>query len=224
MSAVAHIKQYKTGAFYADEFRGDISWNGYEHNVLLRNDGPDGQGNLRFTDIGMAVGADDEKDGRGMALADFDNDGDLDIVINNNPGDSGLEERARATLLRNNVGERRSWLAVELQGTKSNRDGVGAVVVIEAGGEKQMRYVTEGSGYASQNSARLYFGLGEKTQAETMTVRWPSGLVEKFENIKAKQLVRITEGKEIEVTTLPAKPAALPVIKGGARDGKGNGY
>ena len=213
MSAVAHIKQYKTGAFYADEFRGDISSNGYEHNVLLRNDGPDGQGNLRFTDIGMAVGADDEKDGRGMALADFDNDGDLDIVINNNPGDSGLEERARATLLRNNVGERRSWLAVELQGTKSNRDGVGAVVVIEAGGEKQMRYVTEGSGYASQNSARLYFGLGDRVQAETMTVRWPSGLTEKFENIKAKQLVRITEGKGIEVTTLPAKPAASPVVK-----------
>ena len=69
MSAVAHIKQYKTGAFYADEFRGDISWNGYEHNVLLRNDGRDASGNLRFTDIGMAVGADDEKDGRGMARA-----------------------------------------------------------------------------------------------------------------------------------------------------------
>jgi hypothetical protein len=213
LSAVAHIKQYKTGAFYADEFRGDISWNGYEHNVLLRNDGRDAHGNLRFTDIGMAAGADDEKDGRGMALADFDNDGDLDIVINNNPGDSGLEERARATLLRNNVGERRSWLAVELRGTNSNRDGVGAVVVIEAGGEKQMRHVTEGSGYASQNSTRLYFGLGDKTQAETMTVRWPSGLAEQFENIKAKQLVRITEGKGIEVSTLPAKPAALPVIE-----------
>jgi hypothetical protein len=209
LSAVAHIKQYKTGAFYTDEFRGDISWNGYEHNVLLRNDGRDTHGNLRFTDIGAAVGADDEKDGRGMALADFDNDGDLDIVINNNPGDSGLEERARSTLLRNNVGERRSWLAVELRGTNSNRDGVGAVVVIEAGGEKQMRLVTEGSGYASQNSTRIYFGLGYETQAETMTVRWPSGLVEKFENVKAKQLVRISEGKGIEVTTLSAKRATL---------------
>lgn len=205
MSAVAHIKQYKTGAFYADEFRGDISWNGYEHHVLLRNDGRDGKGNLRFTDVGMAVGADDEKDGRGMALADFDNDGDLDIVINNNPGDSGREERARATLLRNNVGERRNWLAMELIGTKSNRDGVGTVVVIEAGGEKQMRYVTAGSGYASQMSARLYFGLNDKPQAEVMTVRWPSGLVEKFENIKAKQLVRITEGMGIELMALPNK-------------------
>ena len=208
MSAVAHIKEYKTGAFYADEFRGDISWNGYEHNVLLRNDGRGPGGQMRFTDVGMAAGADDEKDGRGMAVADFDNDGDLDIVINNNPGDSGKEERARATLLRNNVGERRNWLAVELRGTKSNRDGVGAVVRIEAGGEKQMRQVSAGSGYASQNSARLYFGLNDKSHAEAMTVRWPSGLVERFENVKAKQLVRITEGKGIEVTTLPARGSA----------------
>lgn len=211
MSAVAHIKQYKTGAFYTDEFRGDISWNGYEHNVLLRNDGRDNNGNLRFTEIGMAVGADDEKDGRGMAIADFDNDGDLDIVINNNPGDSGIEQRARATLLRNNIGQRRNWLAVELRGTRSNRDGVGAAVIIEAGGVKQLRYVTAGSGYASQMSARLYFGLNEKPQADAMTVRWPSGLVERFENIKAKQLVRIAEGKGIQLTTLSAKRLSSPL-------------
>jgi len=210
LSAVAHIKQYKTGAFYTDEFRGDISWNGYEHNVLLRNDGRDGNGNLRFTDVGMATGADDEKDGRGMAVADFDNDGDLDIVINNNPGDSGIEQRARATLLRNDIGERRNWLAVELRGTKSNRDGVGAVVVIEAGGGKQMRYVTAGSGYASQMSARLYFGLDQKPQVDAMTVRWPSGLLQKFENIKANQLVRLTEDKAIEVTALPTRRLASP--------------
>ena len=79
MSAVAHIKEYKTGKFFRDEFRGDISWNGYEHNVLLRNEGPDANGTLEFTDIAMAAGADDDKDGRGMATADFDNDGRQDI-------------------------------------------------------------------------------------------------------------------------------------------------
>lgn len=171
---------------------------------MLRNEGKGADGVLRFTDVAMAVGADDDKDGRGMAVADFDNDGALDVVINNNPGDSGIEERARATLLHNNVGRRRNWLAVELQGTKSNRDAVGAEVRIEAGGSKQMRHVTAGSGYASQNGARLYFGLDDKTRVEIMTVRWPSGLTEKFENVPAHHLVRITEGAGIQLLQLPA--------------------
>jgi len=170
---------------------------------MLRNEGVGPDGVLQFTDVGMAVGADDDKDGRGMAVADFDNDGALDIVINNNPGDSGIKERARATLFHNNVGQRRNWLAVELEGTKSNRDAVGAEVRVEAGGTKQMRYVTAGSGYASQNSARLYFGLDDKDRVEIMTVRWPSGLNERFENIQARQLVRITEGAGIQLGRLP---------------------
>ena len=205
MSAVAHIKDYKTGKFYRDEFRGDISWNGYEHNVLMRNEGKDSNGTLQFTDIGMAVGADDIKDTRGMAVADFDNDGALDIITNTNPGDSGDASKARPALLRNNIGSRRNWLAVELEGTQSNRDAVGAMVTIETGGEKQLRLLSAGSGFASQNSARLYFGLNDKTTIDALTVRWPSGRLERFENIKAKELVRIVEGNRIEVVQLPVK-------------------
>jgi enediyne biosynthesis protein E4 len=208
LSAVAHINDYKTGKFYRDEFRGDISWNGYEHNVLLRNEGPGADGTLQFSDVAMATGADDIRDARGTATADFDNDGDLDIVINNNPGDSGRPELARATLLRNNVGERRNWLAVEVHGTQSNRDGVGALVTVEAGGEKFTRLVTAGSGFASQQSARLYFGLGDRTQVDAVTVRWPNGRVEEFTSdqnraIAARRLIRITEGKEFQVLELP---------------------
>lgn len=210
MSAVAHIKEYKTGKFYRDEFRGDISWNGYEHNVLLRNEGKDASGTLRFTDTAMATGADDVKDGRGMAIADFDNDGGLDIVINNNPGDNGDVTKARPTLLHNNVGARRSWLAVELEGTRGNRDAVGAMVTIEAGGQKQLRLVSAGSGFASQNSARLYFGLNDQTHIDELTVRWPGGQVERFEKIGDKligahQLVRIKEGAGIQSLNLPAR-------------------
>lgn len=210
MSAVAHIKDYKTGKFFQDEFRGDISWNGYEHNVLLRNDGPDAKGNLQFTDVAMAAGADDIKDTRGMAYADFDNDGALDIVTNTNPGDSGDASKARPALLHNNIGSRRSWLAVELEGTQSNRDAVGATVTIEAGGEKQLRLLSAGSGFASQNGPRLYFGLNDKTQVDAITVRWPSGKVERFERvgdkaILARQLVRIKEGSGISALALPAK-------------------
>jgi ASPIC and UnbV/FG-GAP-like repeat len=208
LSAVAHINEYKTGKFYRDEFRGNISWNGYEHNVLLRNEGPGPDGTLQFTDVAMATGADDIRDARGVATADFDNDGDLDIVINNNPGDSGRAELSRATVLRNDVGQRRNWLAVELIGTASNRDAVGALVTVEAGGEKFTRLVSAGSGFASQQSARLYFGLGDKTQVDVVTVRWPNGRSEKFSRdqnqaLASRQLIRITEGKEIQVLELP---------------------
>lgn len=208
MSAVAHINDYKTGKFYRDEFRGDISWNGYEHNVLLRNEGPAPDGTLQFTDVAMATGADDIRDARGTATADFDNDGDLDVVINNNPGDSGRAELSRATLLRNNVGERRNWLAIELRGTESNRDAVGSLVTVEAGGRKFTRLVSAGSGFASQQSARLYFGLGDNTQVDTVTVRWPRGRIEKFTSdrnraIAAHQLIYITEGKDFQVSELP---------------------
>jgi hypothetical protein len=206
LSAVAHIKEYKTGTLYSDEFRGGLSWNGYERNVLLRNDGADSNGVPQFTDVAVALGADDIRDGRGMATADFDNDGDLDIVINNNPGDLIEDQNhARATLLRNNLGQNRTFLTVELQGTTSNRDGVGAVVTIEAGGSKQIRHAAAGSGYASQHSARLYFGLNDTTRVDTLTVRWPSGLIERFENIDAQRLVHITEGSDMKMLPLPHK-------------------
>src|SRR5262245_1718807 len=156
----------------------------------------------------MATGADDIRDARGTATADFDNDGDLDVVINNNPGDSGRAELSRVTLLRNNVGERRNWLAVELRGTESNRDAVGATVTVEAGGQKFTRLVSAGSGFASQQSARLYFGIGDKIQVDAVTVHWPKGRIEKFTNdhdraIKARQLIRITEAQDFQVLELP---------------------
>ena len=210
MSAVAHIKDYKAGKFYQDEFRGDISWNGYEHKVLLRNEGKDANGTLQFTDIAMALGADDIKDVRGMAVADFDNDGALDIIMNSNPGDSGDPTKARPALLRNNIGSKRNWLAVELVGTQSNRDAVGAMVTIETAGGKQLRLVSAGSGFASQNTERLYFGLNDKTLVDVLTVRWPSGRIETFRSIgdqpiNANRVIRITEGTQIDQAALSTK-------------------
>ena len=180
--------------------------------MLLRNDGPDASGAPRFNDVAMAVGADDIRDARGMATADFDNDGDLDIVVNNNPGDSGRAELARATLLRNNVGATRNWLAVELVGTRGNRDAVGATVTVEAGAGKQVRLVGAGSGFASQHSARLYFGLGAREGVSAVTVRWPSGRVERFEKVgghavSARRLLRFVEGEGAESIALPAGPS-----------------
>jgi hypothetical protein len=160
----------------------------------------------------MAVGADDIKDGRGLAIADFNNDGALDLVINNNPGDTG-EETVAPTLLRNNVGARRSWLAVELEGVEANRDAIGAVVTVEiepgnrAGRPhlaKQMRHVTAGCSYASQHGSRLYFGLDDLSRVDRLTVRWPGGAQEVFRDLPARQLVRIVQGRGTRCGPLPS--------------------
>src|SRR5262249_39348970 len=183
---------------------------------MLRNEGKGADGVLRFTDVAMAVGADDDKDGRGLAVADFDNDGALDLVINNNPGDTGTPTVA-PTFLRNNVGARRNWLAGGLGGVRCNRDASGAGGV--AGGDaarhrarphlaKQLRLVSAGCSYASQHSARLYFGLDDVRQVNRLTVRWPGGGEETFRDVHAGQLARITQGKGIVCQPLPPKVAA----------------
>ena len=183
-----------------------MSWNGYEHNNLLRGEGCAADGTPRFTDVAMALGADDGGDARGLAIADYDNDGDLDIAINHNPGANGRAERAAAVLLRNDVGSSRGWLAVELEGTLSNRDAIGAVVRVEAGELTALRQVTAGSGYASQHGRRLYFGLGDAEHAERLTVRWPSGRRDSFTDLPARTLVRLVEGHGPELGKLPPAP------------------
>jgi hypothetical protein len=211
LSAVAHIDEYKTGTFNSDEFRGEMSWNGWESNNLLRNEGLGEDGVPRFSDVALAHGAIRAGDARGVAAADFDNDGDLDLAINHNPGDNDIVERRKAAFLRNRIGETRSWLAVELRGTRSNRDGVGAMVTVEAAGESQLRLRTAGSSFASQQSERLYFGLGEHSRVGRLTVRWPSGLVDEFTDLEARRLVRITEGEGVEILSLVgAAGAAAP--------------
>ena len=191
----------------------------------MRNEGIDGDGVPRFSDVGMATGCDDVKDGRGLAVADFDNDGALDLVINNNPGDCGCAT-VSATLLRNNVGAKRNWLAVELVGTKCNRDAVGAEVLAEIDSRrgakphlaKQLRLVSAGCSYASQHSSRLYFGLDDVSQVDRLTVRWPGGEEETFENIGARQLIRITQGKGIVTGPLPGKPGVAVRLGGKPRE------
>lgn len=173
----------------------------------MRNEGINENGEIEFTDVGMAMGVDDMSDAKGFVAADFDHDGDLDIVINNNPGDVtrytelGIEP-ITPTYLRNEVGNVRNWIAVELVGgarpgeTKgwSNRDAVGAQVTIETSdGLKQLRHVSIGSNYASQQAARLFFGLGEQESVKTLSVSWPSGRSQEFNNIAVGQIVEISE-------------------------------
>lgn len=147
----------------------------------------------------MAFGADDQKDARGMAVADIDNDGDLDIVINTNPGDHGVDTVAPA-VLRNEIGQSRKFLIVQLKGVESNRDAIGATVHLQTTSDadgkslKLMRHVHCGSGYASQNDMRLFFGLSDHQLIRSLEIRWPSGKVQKFNDIQPNGLIQVIEG------------------------------
>ena len=149
------------------------------------------RGNGRFEDVSLRSGPaiTTELVGRGCAFGDLDNDGDVDIVVNN------LD--AGPSLLRNDGGNTNNWLKVKCVGTRSNRSAIGARVTVTAGGRSQVDEVMSGSGYYSQNDLRLHFGLGMQTEAEQVTVRWPSGASEVIQGLAANQLVVIEEGKGV---------------------------
>jgi hypothetical protein len=183
-NVVGRQLEYKTGRFFDPASFAGRSWHGWERNRHLRNNG-DGT----FQEIGRGAGSDLLTNSRGVAVADFWNRGALDIAV--------AASDDRHALLRNEVGPGRRWLQVELVGTRSNRDGVGARVSILAGGMAQMREVAAGDGYASQSALRLHFGLGEVTAAEELTVRWPAtGILQRFRNVAADRIVEVTEGSD----------------------------
>ena len=128
---------------------------------------------------------------RGCAFGDFDNDGDLDILI--------VNQNEPPSLLRNDLGGSNRWVKVKLKGTKSNRGAVGARVTIRYGENVQVQEVLSQSSYLSVSDSRLHFGLGAAAAAD-VEVRWPLGLVEKFAAVSAGQLVYITEGTGITKT------------------------
>ena len=165
--------------------------------MLLKN-----LGNGRFVDVAMALGCDDIRDGRGVAVADFDNDGDFDLVVNNNPG---IGQEIAPILYRNDIGQQNNWLEVDLVGTLANRDAAGSEVRLELpNGQKLLRHVVIGSGYASQQSRRLGFGLGQATEITRMKVRWlgPGGGEDTFEHVTPNQILRITQGGRGEAAQL----------------------
>jgi hypothetical protein len=123
--------------------------------------------------------------GRGSAAADFDNDGDPDIAVSSSNGP--------LQLLRND-GAHGNWLGVALVGTKSNRQGVGARLVAETpAGKKRTRFVQAGSSYLSTSDPRVLFGLGEEKSVKTLTVYWPSGTVQKLENLDGGRYITVKE-------------------------------
>lgn len=126
---------------------------------------------------------------RGAIFGDYDHDGDLDVLFSANNGP--------ARLLRNDGGNRNHWLSIRTVGTKSNRDGIGAVVRIESASGKQWNMVRSGSSYASQSDLALTFGLGADTTVKSIQVEWPSGTKQSFTAIPADRRITIDESKGI---------------------------
>jgi hypothetical protein len=161
---------------------GSHSLNGRENNVLFRNDG-DGA----FNEVGWVNGADRIEDGRGLAVLDSDRDGRLDIVLRNFYQAAGLLQNRRGS---------GHWIGFELEGTRSNRDAVGARIRARSGERWQTRVVTTGSGYLSGNSLRQHFGLGGATRVDEVVIDWPSGERSELRNLEVDRLHRVIEEVE----------------------------
>jgi hypothetical protein len=154
--------------------------------LLFRN-----VGGKKFENVSNQVGADFTRPllARGVANADIDRDGDLDVLFTTNGGP--------AILLRNDGGNRNKWLSLRLEGTKSNRSALGAVVRIESALGKQWNMVRSGGSYCSQSDLALTFGLAQDLVVNKISIEWPSGIKQQFSNIPANQFLKINESKGI---------------------------
>ena len=175
-----NIARYHAGVQYA------------EPKLMFRN-----LGDGTFQNVSSQLGADFllPRVCRGAAVGDFDNDGDLDILINNN----GEE----AQLLRNDGGNANHWLGILLVGTKSNRDAVGARVKVTAGDLAFYDQRKGGTSYQSARDPRLHFGLGQRGEIDAIEVKWPSGAVTKVGKLKSDQIITIKEGEGLIPRAFP---------------------
>jgi len=167
-----NIELHKKGVTYA------------QSKLLLRNS------NGKFINEGKRYGTDLSKPtvARGAAFGDYDNDGDIDVLVLNNGQPPNL--------FRNDGGNLNHWLQMKLVGTKSNRDAIGARVTVTAGDLRLADQVKGGGSYLSANDYRLHFGLGRRTQIDSLEIRWPSGNEERLKNIKVNQLMILRERRE----------------------------
>src|SRR2546429_1190776 len=148
------------------------------------------EGNGKFVETTKLAGSGFQTPhvGRGVAFADFENDGFVDVVVANN-GDPPL-------LLHNSGGNGNHFLNFKLVGTKSNRDAMGARIRVVAGGLSQIREIAGGGSYLSQSDLRANFGLGKTSRVENVEVTWPSGQRQLFRNVEADKFYLVEEGKD----------------------------
>jgi hypothetical protein len=174
----------------------------YRQRNLLYHNLRDG----RFEDVTSIAGPGLElrRSGRGVAFGDLDNDGRIDIVINN--------QNDPPTVLHNESANANHWISIRTVGTKSNRDGIGARITVTAGERRQTQAVTSGGSYLSQSDLRVHFGLGNASQIDNLEVQWPSGAVDKIHDVPADGFLTIEERKGL-VQARRTGSEALPKAK-----------
>ena len=177
--------------------RSDGTWAGYQRNVFYSNN-RDGT----FSDISGTAGLDFVEDGRAFALADFDHDGRLEILLKN-------RNAPQLRILKNVMPNLGSSLAIRLRGTKGNRDAIGASVVVEAGALRQGKFLQAGSGFLSQHTKEVFFGVGDAKGPVRVTIRWPNGNHQQFENVPANHRILIEEGSD-SFSVEPFRPSPAP--------------
>jgi enediyne biosynthesis protein E4 len=180
---------YVNGHVYPELERVHLDTTYREARVLYRN-----LGNGKFEDVSQLGGTSitTPSTGRGCAFGDFNNDGCIDVVINN--------QNAGPSLLKISAQNGNQWINIHLVGKKSNRSAIGARVKCVAGALSQIDEVRSGGSYLSQNDLRLHFGLGEKKMIDLLEIRWSSGIIDQFRNIASGQFIQIEEGGKL--TTL----------------------
>jgi len=158
-------------------------------NILYENDGAG-----HFIEVPNAGGAMGSKLGKGnqVVSADYDRDGFLDLFVTNGGGQPPFAYEGPHQLF-HNKGNTNHWIEIDLQGTISNRDGIGAKIELEAGGVTQIRIQGGGMHSYSQNHQRVHFGLGQNTKVDCITIRWPSGVLQELREIATDQILQINE-------------------------------
>ncbi len=167
-----------------------------QRNVFLRNDGRGG-----FDDVSGAVGLDLDQDGRSFAVLDVDRDGDPDLAV------MAARQAPQLRLFRNDFAPRGASLAIRLVGKESNRDAIGTRVVVETDVVRRVKIVQAGSGFLSQHSKELLFGLGVSRRIVKLTVVWPSGHTQEFTDVALNSRLRLVEGDAIEREPFAPAPA-----------------
>ena len=162
---------------------GTMTWSGYQKKKMFHN-----LGGQTFKEISAEAGVDNELDGRGIGMADFDNDGRLDLYQ--------VNADQVALMYKGETTGGGNWVQLSLQGGPgSNRDAIGARIKLTAGGLTQIKEIDGGNGYAGQSTKRAHFGIGKAAKVDAMEIRWPNGKVEKLAGPAINKLTRIVQGR-----------------------------